>query len=357
MRAKERVITTFAHEQADRVPLDYSANPGIDARLKQHFGLAADDNEGLLQALDIDFRAVGPGYTGPRLHAEAPDRHVDPLWGNRMRWIEHSSGGYWDYCEFPLKDASPEVIANWPIPSPDDFDYRNIAAECRHNEEYCVFTGNPGLADIINSSGMLCGMEQVLIGLATDDEALLTYIDRRVDCMVEVTNRTIEASAGGINLLWMGEDLGSQHAPLISLPMYRKYLRPRHQRFIDIAHQWSIPVMIHTCGSSSWAYEDFIEMGVNAVDTLQPEATNMSPAYLKSHFGSRLAFHGCISTAGPLAYGTVDEVVADVRQTLDIMTPGCGYALAPTHMIQDNTPTENVIAMYETAKNYCLNPD
>ena len=107
--------------------------------------------------------------------------------------------------------------------------------------------------------------------------------------------------------------------------------------------------MIHTCGSSSWAYEDFIDMGVDAVDTLQPEAANMSPEYLKATFGGRLAFHGCISTAGPVSFGTVDDVVADCRRTLDIMMPGGGYCFAPTHQLQDNSPTENVLAMYETA--------
>jgi uroporphyrinogen decarboxylase len=111
-------------------------------------------------------------------------------------------------------------------------------------------------------------------------------------------------------------------------------------------------VMMHTCGSSSWAYEDFIEMGIHAVDTLQPEAADMSPEHLKRTFGGRLAFHGCISTAGVLAYGSVDDVVDDVRKTLEIMMPGGGYCLAPTHMIQDNTPTENAVAMYEAAHRF-----
>ena len=130
---------------------------------------------------------------------------------------------------------------------------------------------------------------------------------------------------------------------------------------MDLAKAFDIPVMIHTCGSSSWAYEDFIEMGIKVVDTLQPEAKNMSPAYLKKTFGGRLAFHGCISTAGPVAYGTPEEVVRDVRETLAVMmpppagAPGAeigGYALSPTHQLQDNSPTENVVAMYDAARTY-----
>ena len=93
-------------------------------------------------------------------------------------------------------------------------------------------------------------------------------------------------------------------------------------------------------------------MGIDAVDTLQPEATNMSPQYLKQHFGGRLSFLGCISTAGPLAYGNACKTEKNVKETLEIMMPGGGYHLAPTHMIQDNTPVENVIAMYQAAHTY-----
>jgi uroporphyrinogen decarboxylase len=93
-------------------------------------------------------------------------------------------------------------------------------------------------------------------------------------------------------------------------------------------------------------------MGIDVVDTLQPEAKDMAPSYLKARYGDRLAFHGCISTAGPVAYGTVEETVRNVRETLEVMMPGGGYALSPTHMLQDNSPTENVVAMYEAAREY-----
>jgi uroporphyrinogen decarboxylase len=90
-------------------------------------------------------------------------------------------------------------------------------------------------------------------------------------------------------------------------------------------------------------------MGINVVDTLQPEAKDMAPTYLKAEFGQQLAFHGCISTAGPVATGTIQETMANVRETLEVMMPGGGYAFSPTHQLQDNSPTENVVAMYETA--------
>lgn len=152
--------------------------------------------------------------------------------------------------------------------------------------------------------------------------------------------------------MWIGEDLGTQTSPIISMELLRKHILPRHKPFFDLARAYNLPVMMHTCGSSSWAYEEYIRMGLAVADTLQPEATNMSPSYLKKTFGGRLAFHGCISTAGPVAFGSVREVVNYCRDTLDIMMPGGGYCFSPTHALQDNSPTENVIAMYETAINF-----
>jgi uroporphyrinogen decarboxylase len=348
---KERVLVAFAHAEPDRVPINYYANPGIDRRLKAYYGLAEDDHEGLRAVLGVDFRTVQAPYVGLKLHEEVPGRSID-MWGIHRRWIEHGSGGYWDYTDFPLRHATLEEVEAWPMPSPDDFDYDQLVAQCERWSEYCVVLGGAGLPDVINSTGMIRTMQQVLLDLITDDAACIRYIDRRIEVLLEITERSLEAAKGRIDLLWMGEDLGTQKGPMISLPLFRRQIRPRHQLFVDLAKCYDLPVAIHSCGSSSWAFEDFIDMGIDVVDTLQPEAKDMAPAYLKAHYGDRLSFHGCISTAGPVAYGTVEETTRNVRETLKVMMPGGGYALSPTHMLQDNSPTENVVAMYEAAREY-----
>ncbi len=351
MTSRERVLTTIHHAEPDRVPIDYAANSEIDLRLKRHYGLAPGDDEGLARALGVDFRGVDAPHVGPKTHPDLPDRKVD-MWGIRKRWIEHTAGGYWDFCDFPLKDATLEEVEAWAYPSPDDFDYSRVEEKCRAVDGFCVFTGNPGLCDIINKTGQIRTMEQTLVDLITDEPAGLRLIDRRLDVQVEVMRRTLEAAKGRIDLVFIGEDLGTQIAPLISLSLFRRHIRPRMQRFVDVAMSFNLPVMVHSCGSSSWAFDDFLDMGINVVDTLQPEAAKMQPAYLKKRFGGKLAFHGMISTAGPVAYGSVDDVVKSVRDTLDIMKPGGGYCLAPTHSLQSNSPTENVVAMYDAAKKF-----
>jgi len=343
------VRTTLARQAADRVPVNYEANPGIDGRLKEHFDLKPDDDEGLRQVLGVDFRRAGAPYTGPRLHADITERGVKvDDWGIHRRWIEHETGGYWDFCDFPLQHADAETIANWPLPHPDQYEYSEVAAQCQRLGDYAVCLNCFG--DLINGNGMLRSMEQTLVDLITDDPAGLMLADRRFGIQLEVARRTLEAAQGGIDILWLGEDLGTQDRQMISMDVFRRHFRPRYQQLVDLGKAFGLQVIIHTCGSSSWAYEDFIDMGMDAVDTLQPEAREMSPAYLKETFGGRLAFHGCISTAGPVAFGSAGEVVDYCRQTLDTMMPGGGYCFAPTHALQDNSPTENVVAMYEAAR-------
>ncbi|GHT97091.1 hypothetical protein FACS1894142_0770 [Spirochaetia bacterium] len=353
MTARERVRKTFAHEKTDRVTIGYDSNPGIHSRLKKALGLAAGDDEGLLTALGVDYCGIGAPYTGKPLYEELPNRRRDTLEGAVMRWVEHGSGGYWDFCDFPLKDADDEAFTSFPVPSPDDFDYDAVLDQAKAlGRDWGLYIGGAGTPDVINSNGRLMGMEDVLCHLLTGNEGAMAFMHRRADFQLRMLERTLEKCGDYLDFIWYGEDLGTQRAPMISRDMYLASMKPIHKRFFDLARAYNKPCIVHTCGSSSWVYEDFIEMGVAGVDTLQPEAADMAPKYLKAHFGNRLCYRGCISTAGPLAYGTVDEVVDQVKYTLGIMMNGGGYHFAPTHQIQDNSPTENVVAMYQAAHDF-----
>jgi uroporphyrinogen decarboxylase len=270
-----------------------------------------------------------------------------------MRWVEHGSGGYWDFCDFPLKDADDEAFEKFPVPNPDDFDYNAALDRARViGKDWGIFVGSAGIPDVINSNGRIMGMEDVLCHLLTGYEPAMNFMHRRAKFQLGMLERLLEKCGEYVDFVWFGEDLGTQHAPMISRDMYRETMKPIHQKFFDLAKAYNKPSIIHTCGSSSWVYNDFIEMGVNGVDTLQPEAANMSPEYLKATFGEKLCYCGCISTAGPVAYGTVEEVRENVRHTLEIMMKGGGYHFAPTHSLQDNSPTENVVAMYQAAHDF-----
>ena len=313
-------------------------------KLEEYLAALLHEND----ALGVDFKELMPRYTGRPLFSPREGRRVHPLTGAVQRWVPNQDGGYWDHCDFPLAEADDETIANWPVPDPDDFDYDELLDRCKLYRHKAVHFGHPGVSDVMNNTGMIRGMENIYMDLALETESVMTLLDRRMKAELAMFERALDKCRDYVDFIWTGEDLGTQRAPLISLDMFRAQIRPRHQPLIDLASSYGKPVMIHCCGSSSWAFEDFIEMGIRAVDTLQPEAADMDPACLARKYGGRLAFHGCISTA-KLAVMTPEAVAQNVAETLETMMPHHGYCLAPTHYLQDNTPVENVIAMYRTA--------
>lgn len=352
MTSRERVLTAFAHREPDRVPLSYSANPEIDHALKQYYGLKPDDSLGLADKLGVDFRGCYAYYTGPRLHEAPEGLHADE-WGARTRWIEHPAGGYWDFCSWPLAGAiTVDQINRWPMPNPDDYNYDWMRDYCRQHPHFPIVLGGAGVGCIMNRAGQIRGMGDVFCDIATEDPAGMRLVDRMNEIDLETARRALDAVGDQVHIFSMGEDLGSQRGPIIDPATFRKVLKPRAQRFIDAAKKYNLLVMFHSCGSSSWAFDDLADMGVDILDTLQPETANMDPAYLKRTFGHKLSFHGMLSTAGVLAFGTADQVRDEVKRLLDIVMPGGGFALAPTHMIQSNSPVENVVAMYDTAREY-----
>ena len=177
MTSRERVLETFANGEADRVPINFQSNAGLLKRLYTYFGLKEGDKEGLLKSLGVDFRGFRLPYIGKKLFTEQKEGIViNSVTGVHSRWIEHESGGYWDYCDFPLKDAGENEVENWPMPSPADFDYSKVHEICEKYKDYALYFGDPGWGDIMNSAGFLFGMERVYTGIALEDKALLELI-------------------------------------------------------------------------------------------------------------------------------------------------------------------------------------
>ena len=156
-------------------------------------GVADDDYLTLYQKLGVDYASAGPQYAGKQIYPEIPGRIRNAENGAVMRYIENEYGAYYDYCDFPLKDADSEMIANYPFPDPDDYDYD---AEDRRIDRltemgFAIHLGSPGLADVLNTTGMLMGVEDALINLGIGDEATLEMTDLRLAVQLEVIERQI----------------------------------------------------------------------------------------------------------------------------------------------------------------------
>ena len=189
------------------------------------------------QALGVDYRGIQRvRYVGPELYKTPPERRrAIPLEGCVMRWVAHETGGYWDFCDFPLEGADDADFDAFPVPNPDDFDYDQAREQAKsYGGQYALYIGSAGVPDVINSNGRIMGMEDVLCHLLMKDEAAMRFIERRAAFQLEMLSRLADALGDMLDFVWLGEDLGTQHTPMISLDLYRETLRPIHQRFVDL---------------------------------------------------------------------------------------------------------------------------
>jgi len=344
---RERVLTAIAHQEPDRAPIQIYVTPEIDRVLRDHFSPAS-----YIEEFEVDFRTVAPvPLRAPRAPEAGSRIACYDEWGVGYEVVTNNAGGtYLEARDLALaRLQTMDDVENYPWPDPDDYDYSVIPAQIDAAGEFAVCLGHAGIPDIINGVGRGRGMEQVLTDIITGDEVGVAIIDRRVDFYYEWCRRALEAGGGRIDILCLGEDLGSQKGPTMSPATFDAFFRPRLQRFFDLGHRYGCRVMLHSCGSTRMLQPRLIEMGLDVLDAVQPEPEGMDPEELKREFGSRLTFCGMISTQHTLPHGTPEQCRAEARHRLDVIGRGGGYIFAPAHAIQPDTPLENILAIYEEA--------
>jgi len=139
--------------------------------------------------------------------------------------------------------------------------------------------------------------------------------------------------------------------------MYRKFIKPRHQRYLEMIHsRTAAKILYHSCGSVVRLLPDFVEMGVDFINPVQVSAVGMDTAALKREFGRYLGFWGSVDTMQVLPFGTPDDVRAEVKRRMRDLAPGGGFVLAAVHNIQPNVPPDNIVAMYDAAREFGVYP-
>jgi len=345
LTSKQRVLCSLRWQEPDRVPIQLYVTPEIQNLLAEHLG-----GRDVLECLGVDFRTVGAQYRGPVKPGDGQIAHYD-MWGTGYVAIDNGRGGvYYEAALLPLAELKTlDDVAAYPWPSPDDFDYSGVEAQCDAAGDYAVCGGGAGIPDILNGVSRGRGMEQVVVDVALRDEVGLAIIDRRCDIFYEVMRRTLAAGGGKIDILCLGEDMGNQNGRMFSPTDFEEVFRPRLQRFIDLGHKFGAKTMMHSCGDTHAIMPALIEMGLDVLDAMQPEPAGMDPETIRAACRGKLAFCGLLSTQRTLPFGTESECRAEARHRLDVIARGGGYIFAPSHCIQAGTPLRNILAAYEEA--------
>ncbi len=340
MPPRQRWQALFDHRTPDRIPTDYQATPEVTERVLRD--LECPDEMALWKKLSIDRRLeIRPRW---KLEDSAAGRD---MWGIGYRRVEYEGGAYSEPCVQPL--ASAETVADvhahaWP--SPDDFDYAPVAEACQADDgQYPIHAAcyEPFLL-----YGYMRGLQRAFEDLILRPEIADAALGHIFDFHWEHHRRIFEAGRGRIDTTWVAEDLGAQTGPLMSLAMYRRFLLPNQVKMAELARSFGIHVMYHTDGAARMFLPDLIDrVGIEILNPIQWRCAGMERERLVADFGDRIIFHGSIDNQQTLAFGTVDDVVREVRESLEIYA-GARWICAPCHNLQPVTPTENIVAMYET---------
>ncbi|HOQ98393.1 MAG TPA: uroporphyrinogen decarboxylase family protein [Anaerolineae bacterium] len=345
---RERVRTALAHREPDRVPVDLWAVPEVWQRLQAHLGGVTRAE--VLRRLRVDVRWVAPRYVGPE--RELPGGiSVDPygMWRKRQ---DHGYGAYEEYAGYPLADArSAADIAAWDGPRSEHWDVSELPrelAELDAEDEYFVCYD---LGGIFERSWGLVGLERFLTDLTLDPEVPCAIMDRITDLYIANVRRVLQAAQGRIDMVYTWDDVAHQHGLLLSPALWRQCILPRHRRLNDAIRAFGVRIMYHSCGAISPLIPALIdELGIDVLNPLQPCADGMDLTRIKEEFGGRVAFHGGVDIQHTLPHGTPQEVSAEVRERCRVLGRGGGYVLAAAHYIQNDTPTENILAMFRTPR-------
>lgn len=383
MDSRERVLTAIQHKEPDRVPFDLGGTvvTGIQARaysrLREYLGLAKVDiqiidvlqqlahvDDDVLDYLEVDVRNVSPRSSASfKLEIkDSPDQKYSYFYDEyRIGWRMPKGGGmYYDMFDHPLAGPLTEAdIDRYQLPDPLDparfARLRTAAQKVLEEEKRALIIGNIS-AGIFELLTWTRGYQDAYADWAANPALSRKLLVKFLEMQLAYWEKMFDTMKGiPIDIVQMADDVAGQNRLLISPSSYRTLLKPLHQVIFDYLHTKSdAKIFFHSCGAIRPLIPDLIEIGVDILNPVQVNAASMDSAELKREFGKDIVFWGGgvdTQTAFDESH-TPDEVRREVRKRLEDLMPGGGFVFNTIHNIQGNVPPENIMAMWETVREY-----
>lgn len=354
MKPRERVLAALRREPTDHPPFQASFTPEFAARLRGHLGLPPaaphDPHNGRWNGYELEIATrqdalqASVGWVTSYYLEDHP--FVDE-WGVEWDIAEYETpygkGFYTNIRANPLADD--QAIASYRAPDPHrPHLYENLARLVREYQDEYFIIGRLHTT-IFESGWALRGLNQLLMDLLDAPDV--------ADAVLEITyqyHRVVaqKMAEHGVDMIWLGDDVGSQKTMMISPRLWERFLKPRMATLIAEvkAIHPALKVAYHCDGNLVPIIPQLIEIGVDVLNPIQAES--MDPAMLKRDYGDRLCFFGAIDVQTTLPFGTPEQVREEVRLRRRTIGAGGGWICAPTHHVQFDTPMENFWALVET---------
>ncbi len=368
MKHRERIKKAVNHEEPDRLPVD---NGGVVSgmhevayrNLLDH--LEMEDNITIYDPVQrlavvkdevLDLLGVDTRY----IFANTPsfwkfEENQDGSWIDEFGTGYRRSEFYCDYMYPVLRNATLKDLKEYKFPDPVDparFEgLREKANSLYEHSDYALIGGN--IPSLFYLGWVFRGMEKFMTDIVINKDFADYMMDKIVEWNISFLDGYLSEIGDFIEYQWIGDDWGIQNGPLISPEMFKDVVKPRFKKMIDfIKSKTKAKVIYHTCGATYWVIEDLIEIGVDIVQPLQANAAgNKDAELLKRDFGKRIVFHGNTNNQG-VFHKSKEGVIADALYRIRYLAPGGGYIFSSGHNIQANMPPENILALFNTAKEF-----
>jgi uroporphyrinogen decarboxylase len=360
MNSKERLQTAMEHEEPDRVPYMATFVPEVELMLKEKY---KKELSGMKSNVEIKYQGMteldllfghdmllltygmSTGY-----YRDTPADTYRDEWGITWRKIPYETingtGYYTEIADFPLEDDASIDSYEPPDPDNEDMGYADEIIAKYGNEKYIC-----GIIDcsIFEALKYLRGITQSLIDLLQNKDIAHRVMDMSVEYHLKLGYKLLER---GVDILWLADDIGGEHAMLMSPETFREMVKPKMGYMIGELKKRdkNVKIAFHSDGYIEPVIDDIVEVGVDLLNPVQPES--MDPAYIKKRYGKRIALWGTVSTQSTLPFKGPSDVENEVRERILSCGPGGGFLLAPTHNIQLDVPIENIRAFYRAVENH-----
>jgi uroporphyrinogen decarboxylase len=259
---------------------------------------------------------------------------------------------YVEVVKCPLEGISAiSEVENYKFPdafAPGRFDKAKRDID-RFGREYFII-GDVEIT-LFEMAWHLTGLEKYMIAMLTNEPWLEPLNDRVEEWSTGLALQLVKA---GVDAIWLGEDLGSQTSTLISPDDWRTMFKPRHKRMIERLRKENpeVIVIMHSDGAVAPLIDDFIEIGVDVYNPVQPNVAGSEPQDLKDKYGSRISFFGGIDQQLLLPSGDNWMIRNEIKHRMEILGKDRGYLLAPAHILQADVTPATIEVMINAAREY-----
>lgn len=332
MTPREIVLAQIKHEETIRVPWTLPMEESVKQRLTEYYGHSRWEEQ-------PNRYIVGVSAVETNMRNQLGDgRGVD---GYGTTWRLDRRPGHIDTPALPEPS-----LANYDFPPPEKFfrpEWKEDAVRVCEENEHRFRIGNLGWG-LFERTWTIRGFENALTDVIAEPDFYEELLDRLTELYLAFVEYTVDLPVDGI---LFGDDWGDQRGIILGPERWRRFLKPRWARIYEAVHSAGKITMSHSCGSVADIMPDIIEIGLDVLESCQPEARGMDPYELKRDWGDKITFWGCLGSQSTIPFGTPHDIRSEVQRLRSEMGRGGGFILAPAKPLQPETPTENAVTLLE----------